>query len=81
MLTMSKSHTQLFIASQARRIKLQRLAARVEAERREFPELSIERQLAEAAQALAAALNQPDSDHWPAVDFANRALSAARFRF
>lgn len=78
---MTKSHTQPFIASQARRIKLQRLAVRVEAERREFPELSIELQLAEAAEALAAALNDPDSDDLRAVDFANRALSAARFRF
>lgn len=78
---MSTSHTQLFRASQARRIKLQRLSARVEAERREFPELSIELQLAESAEALATALNEPDSDHLRAVDFANRALSAARFRY
>lgn len=38
-------------------------------------------QLFRASQALATALNEPDSDHLRAVDFANRALSAARFRY
>lgn len=68
-------------ARSAMRVKLKTLAARIEAQRREFPELSIELQLAEAAEALATALKQPDSDGARAVDFAHRALAAASFRF
>ena len=69
---MSASHTQLL-----------RLSVRVEAERRQFPDLAIELQLSEAAEALATALKEPDSDsdYWRAVQFAERAVAAARFRY